>query len=65
MVVHVHSSYRKVVDTALLMERETASMSQTTDRGRQTRTGAGNVSMPQQQGTKRTRDDVGSSGGVQ
>ena len=65
VVVHAHSSYRKVVDTALLMEREIGSMSQTADRGRQTRTGVGSVPVPQQQGTKRTHDDVVSSGGVQ
>ena len=48
VVVHAHTSYRKVVDAALLMEREIGSMSQTTDRGRQTRAGAGSVSVPHQ-----------------
>ena len=61
VVVHAHTSYRKVVDSALLMERELGSMSQ----ARLTRAGAGSVSVPHQQGTKRTRDEVISSGVVQ
>ena len=61
VVVQAHTSYRKVVDAALLMEREIGGLSQT----RQTRPAASHVSAPQQQGTKRTRDDVGSYGGVQ
>ena len=42
VIADVHSSYKKVVDATLLMEREIGSMSQT----RQTRTGAGHVSVP-------------------
>ena len=44
VVVQAHTSYRKVVDAALLMEREIGGMSQI----RPTRAGTGSVPVPQQ-----------------
>ena len=57
-----HTDYRKLVDAALSLEKEKTDMGRITDRARQMRARATNIAQQQQQGMKRTRDDVGLSG---
>ena len=64
VVGHRHKEYSAVVETTLILEANDADTGQAKEKLSTLRRGASSAPGHQQTGQKRTRDDVGSSGGA-